>query len=715
MPLESSKLTTLQALPLFTLAEVIAVYWDGESNPPTYYGRAAYNELPNFLDIPYSPIAPRVIAADALTEIPLFPDINSPSFNVTFADSDGDIRSKLMAMKSGGSVKAEIIYYFADVDDSSVMWFGHITHNAPYGVDKQEIEFVTGFQSPEFLLPSEIHMKECSARAFGGELTTTADVYRSICPYDLQTGGSEGVFESGSTPFSDCPRMVKADCTARFGHDRYWPGYDFEAPGVTVSSRFIQTKAVNNDSLLRYPITIVFGAKILMELPVLQFYTRIDSGNNNRGTVHILAEVSNDHVQQIFNAMYSGSTSNVQSYQARNGARGQSPTSWTAGVANYSGRSFLYIVGNHSSNPQSLNVASIKVGCFVHGFDRGRVYTDATTFTNAWTHSRAWPLLELYTNNRWGLGYRHDRFELADWVTLADWMDEDYTFTLPFPSGDKTWDITERTIFDAALTALPAAEQITNICRTGRFSVPYQRDGKYTVRPLKKASSGDLSGAAEFTDAIGGNIKRTSSDSTLKLQQTDPKSLPNTVVSTFEDADNNDIQRPVTCRDMDQLARAGASLGSGGFLEVKKSVPAYGVRRLQECIAFGYSVLWFGEFDSGGIYNNCKATFVTTLREALNLDKFEVIKLVTDQPLPDAPDATSLEYFRVVDGKINADGSVSVTCQAYNQNWYDVFESALSGSATEDNTTDDFTARAVVDDATVATAYADGILTVDLS
>ncbi len=726
MALTTDEITALQSADVPALAEIVAVYWDGDENPPTYYGSTAWDELGNFAGCPFSPVEPRLITqrlgngAPGVHAIPLFPDVNSAPVKFRFADTDGTIRAKF-ADKDYRPARFELYHYWPSISPTpDLKVFGHLKRPQIYGLGSQTVDGVIGFRSPEFLVPSETHMKECSARQFGGELATAEEVAQSICPYDLHLGGTVGVNNPDTgEPWTYCLRRDKNDCVARLGSsdaNKFWPGMDFEARGATVSSRFIASKGHPNDSLLRFPIQVVWGAKIIMELPVLQYYTRQDNSNANRGTVHAIVEVSNDEVDSIFNVLFNGSTSNVQSSQIRTGQRGQSPTGWTPVIANYSGRALFYGVGSTSANPGSItNASSIKFGCYVHGFKNGRVYTDAETYTTGVNNNRISALMEIYTNIRWALGYRRERIDLESWADVSNWTREPVRFTLEMQTETKTWDLSARTFFDANMQGTPAKELITDICRTGRFSVPHQRDGKYAITKLSKATTDDLNNAPVFTDAIGGNIDRAGSDSSLKFSQIDPTELKNTIVSNFEDADQNDIRRPVTCKDQDEQARAGAALGQGGFFEQKGSVVAYGVRRLEEALRFGYSVLWFGEFDQGGTRNDLKAEFATGIRRVQGLQKYQIVKIESDQNVFESPEGNPFQYFRVMDGRINEDLTVSLDCQAYNEAAYETFETVLAGGEdppTEAGSVANFDPFELVEQISPSVAYGDGYVEV---
>ena len=48
-----------------------------------------------------------------------------------------------------------------------------------------------------------------------------------------------------------------------------------------------------------------------------------------------------------------------------------------------------------------------------------RSTTDSTTYIRTYTTNRAWCLLDLYTNRRYGLGIDISRFVIQDWIDLA--------------------------------------------------------------------------------------------------------------------------------------------------------------------------------------------------------------------------------------------------------------------------------------------------------
>jgi hypothetical protein len=690
MPLSSGNLTALQAVEKPQLAEVLKVFWNGEADSTQirYYAVSNWAELGNFNSIPFAPIEARLITAKLADGTPsahtyeLNADINSETMQFVFADTDHDIKTRFQTYKS--SIRCELYYYFPQIAATSLQWFGHLEKPQIYGLAKQTVIAQNGFRSREFLIPSEIRTKECTARVFSGKLATQDDIDRSICPYNKHLGGAVGVNDPvTSAPYTFCPQLTKTDCSDRLGTDIYFGGFDFASSAVQTDPRGAASRSKGNDSFLRQPSRIVWGKKITLDAPILLFRPELDSNNANRGFIAMIVEASNDEVETIFNPIVNQGVTAVQAYNVRLGTRGQAPTSYGGGVSNFSGRAHLFIRAFTAVNPGTLNSASVKAGYYCHGYKNGRIYSTPSVYTKALTQSRVWAILESYTNNRWGLGYRHDRFDLQSFIDAAAWTDQNIRFTLAQENGTtKTWDIQPRTQFDAFLEGRPAAEFLTDIARAGRISVPFQYDGKYTIVPLAKATSGELSAAPVFTD-VGPtrNILFDAEDaSALKISEMDFKDLPNTVVVSFEDAENNDISRPVTCKDPNAAAAVGKMLGSGGFKEEKRSVTGYGIRRLGEAVKFGYSVLWFGEFDRGGLKNNLSAEFATTLRQAINLKTYQVIKIVSSKLNGFlSPEGNAFQYFRVQKMRVNSDLSVTVKAQAYNEAAYAAFETVLVG------------------------------------
>jgi hypothetical protein len=309
-------------------------------------------------------------------------------------------------------------------------------------------------------------------------------------------------------------------------------------------------------------------------------------------------------------------------------------------------------------------------------------HNGSSGFVRQWTSNRVWWLLECYTNQKWGMCYPNttSRFEIDDWITAAAWTDETVQFQHTFPDGEIKTYTRRRTQFDAIMEGRPASEQITDICRSGAISVPFQHEGKFTVREFRAATSGELSAARVFTDrGEGRNIIWDERQPTTSLSQVPDDKVINEIELSFEEAANSDLERPITVNDPDQQLLAGRSLGGDNLKVVPKKFAAFGVRYLEEAIRLAYRLLWFGEFDEGGIENNLRAKFITPLEQVLNIRRYELIQIVSTR-LDDFtfPDTSAIEYFRVLSMRKLSNGQVAVEAQAYNHTAYTAFETVVA-------------------------------------
>ncbi|MEZ5425590.1 MAG: hypothetical protein R2747_04945 [Pyrinomonadaceae bacterium] len=258
-------------------------------------------------------------------------------------------------------------------------------------------------------------------------------------------------------------------------------------------------------------------------------------------------------------------------------------------------------------------------------------------------------------------------------------------FTYTDGEGDDHQYSHQRTQFDAVIEGRPAAEVITDICRAGRISVPFQYEGKYTIQPLKALTSGELSAVPVFIDrGANCNILRTGGGgTTLRIEQEiSDKDLTNEVILSFEYSENFDLERPITVDDPNQKLKAGRSVGQNAPKPNTKNYFAFGTRNESEAIKLAYALLWFGEFDEGGVKNNLRISFEVDYVFALGIKKYDVIKVESDLLTgkgytdPFTLAFTQFQYFRVIQSPKDSGNRVRLFCQAYNEDAVDAFETA---------------------------------------
>ena len=306
-------------------------------------------------------------------------------------------------------------------------------------------------------------------------------------------------------------------------------------------------------------------------------------------------------------------------------------------------------------------------------------HASTATTGRQWSDDRVWWLLELYTNQRWGMGYPISRFTLADWADTSLWGMANVGFEVTFADGETETYNHRRTTFNAILEGRPVEEQIIDICRSGGISVPFQHESEITVTPFRVATSGELAAAKVFTDTgEDKNIVWADGQPAIKLEQTPNDKIVNEIELTFEDAATDDASRPITVNDPNQKLLAGRELGDNNLKTVPKKYTAFGTNILGEAIKIAYRSMRFGESDSGGTHNNLKVTFSVPFEIALGSRRYDIIKVQSDLITGFlSPENEQIAYWRFVKTPKTSGGPCENTAQAYNHTAYTNFETDL--------------------------------------
>ena len=310
-------------------------------------------------------------------------------------------------------------------------------------------------------------------------------------------------------------------------------------------------------------------------------------------------------------------------------------------------------------------------------------HNGSTGYVRQWTNDRVWCLMELYTNQTFGLCYPFSRFDTDSFVEASTWSIQTVNFALNSTDGETKNYAGRRTTFDAICEPRPSAEQLTDICRSGGLSVPFEYNGKFMMRTFRAATSDELNNAKVFYDkGDNRNILWQNGRPAITFTKTPNDKVVNEITLVFEAADNNDIERPITVDDPEQKRMAGRSLGDGNLQTVPMRFAAFGIRNLQEAVRLGYRALRFGLNDSGGTQNNGTLKMVVPLIEVIDMIRYDWVR-VESEFLQDFTIGTdngtdnwieTPEYFRVMSVRIIGDGVAEITAQAYNHSAYLDFE-----------------------------------------
>ncbi len=687
MPVDDVKIAAIRSRSIagerIAVCEYVRVDWDDVTS--VYYGAAAYHEVSPFTNIGVT-IEPRLMSAaarDPFHSLELNPDLRTESVSVTFEDIDKDITNKFQTYSSG--VACEFFLYYPCEDYHHPLWSGQLQAPDVYGWKSVTAKATNGFRSRESLLGSRRRPRECTAGVFAGKLPDADAVRSSLCPYDKHIGGSVGNFKTGSTPYSDCPKTESA-CVARLGNGGlYFGGFSTDATAVvTDTGTGYLARSKGNTSALKDPIRVIFGEKQLKENQLLLWRREINQGNPNFGHVRGVWEVGEGPVDSIYNITVNEKFTGQEHIWIRYGTRGQARGAFAPNMSNFSGtahyQALLPQVNAAEYTPSDLNS-----GCMVRGFAEVCVYTDddPVTKTRTYSNNRVWCLLEIYKNQKFGLGYAESRFTLADWITEADYSEEIVTHSALFEDGEEVEYVNQRSTLNVILEGRQVGEQIEDICRSGAISIPFENEGKYTLRSFRVATAGELSAARVFYDSGDDvNICWDGGRPSIELSQTPDNKVVNEVEVRFEEATNNGTERPLTVDDPNQKLLAGRQLGPDQSLSVPKKFTAFGIDNLPEAVHLAYRLLKFGESDQGGIQNNLRVKMTVPFEHALGLVRYDLIKIVstlldpftvgTNNGVEDLTETP--EYFRILSLKKISSNRCEITAQVYNHTAYTAFE-----------------------------------------
>jgi len=160
--------------------------------------------------------------------------------------------------------------------------------------------------------------------------------------------------------------------------------------------------------------------------------------------------------------------------------------------------------------------------------------------------------------------------------------------------------------------------------------------------------------------------------------------LPNRIVVNYDDATKENKQIPLTFEDVPQQLRAGRSFGDTTRRTVEREFVAFGVTDAGEAARLGNLLLDLGEFDEGGLRNNLRVIFTAWYLDAVNLHKYQVIRVASNKldVLNDVRADQELEpfsYFRIRTIRRLPDLKVEISAQAYPVEYYERLELLTQG------------------------------------
>ncbi len=654
------------------VAELVAVSW-GDPDSTIYYCSTQADEVFSTpgTDFPVRPVEVR-FEANQFLDLPIEDGVADSSIDLDFWDADGEIAR--LHFVHGQGVRVEVFYYFPDYKLLLSQWHGHLGQPDDANGERFKVSAAYGFRSALLPLPRRAFYTGCQA-VYGGLLSTQAEIDEGDCPSNIHLpGGTIGNLNpSTGLPFPSCPRNNRHECVIRIEPEDT-PDYlalsylGFDTQTDSYPNAKLTSTSRGNENNLKRPLRRSYGDRLIKDLDLIAYSPELDTKHPDKGWVLCMFAIS-DGVQLSLSAFQINNTLVGYEHQtSRLGLKRQSPTWFTPHVANYSGTTLA--VGRIQGDFGNV------VGSDLSGQIRGggqadiRVYSDPETFSEQWTINRAWVLLDVERNKRWGHGIDPQRMVLKDWIDLAGWSDD----TVTSVAADGTASSGTRTTFVGELLDKTAQRQITDICLSGCFTLPFPHRGKTRIMALAREERLDL--CPVFTDQGEQRniIVADNGNSLLSYSRMDDKELPNRVVVTFEDAEHDHQEHPETFEDLPQQLRAGRAFGDTSQRPVEKQYSLFGVETIGQATRLGNRILDLGPFDGTGdecgLENNLRITFTTWFTETLTLHKYKVIRVISPKL-----QLYGFEYFRIRSLARKSDLQVEISAQAYPVPYYDMLES----------------------------------------
>jgi hypothetical protein len=685
--------------------EILTIYWQGGVRTRHYSDGRWVDDFPALTGFGFDVIDARFTRKDWFVELPRTTEISDDVVKLKMWDADAVLISEFL--NSGEGTRCRVAQYFPDYGLVNEIWWGFLKQPKETEGLWFNIEAASGLRSPNLIVPRRAIYPGCQA-TFGGLVnpdtgTPYFDTQAKLnppnndCPYNRHIGGTVGLLNAG-VPFTSCPRRVPADCNARLQ-----PPYNksYEAFDVVLEDQGFghkTTRSFANESILRTPLRVVYGYRWIRNLVLLAYVTEpyADSGNNGflrtlwaicEGPIVGAAESSDSWAAEgpgspyvagpfvTMSSKFSGFTiNNIQQTNMHSDYAGiwgiprQSATTFTTNVLNYPNTSVMRIDYGRGDF-RDFNTDSLQCNAIIKGKKDVAVYATATTppdtVDRMYTTNRAWCLLDLYTNKRYGLGIDISRFVIQDWIDLATYCN---TFVSSIDETGGTVSI-PRTTFNADITEGKWSDHLNDICLAGMFTLPYYHQSKIRIEPLEVTTPTSAPVFSDQgTDGTVRNIIFSNNQSTLVYSRESDSKIPNQIKINFDDTQYENQSRPLVLNDEIQQMKAGVAAGDNTSRPVTKEYNAVGTMYMSEAYRMAKRILDLGPFEQGGIVNNFKIKFTTwsLLSDTLGLHPYSIIRVVSQtvnrfQEAPGYP----YEYFRVLKLTRKADLKMDIEAQLF--------------------------------------------------
>jgi len=656
-------LADLQAGKAIYSAEYLRIDWATGSK---YYGTSAYGSVSPFRNIKKytngNIIEPRIMGKP-FQNFEINGDIKTENIPITFDDSEMTGFTEAGWMKSTfdtyGTAYCQLFIYYPQYDYHKTEWFGQVLKPTEDSRFVIKTMLTNGYRSRERFIPNRATLEECSG-PYGSTLDTLDKVATNICPSDIHL--KDGTI--GNPGFKSCPQDP-AGCLARLGTSKYYPGLKLrDIPPIPTGSHPGETSISKPNTLIRSkPNPWIFGTVHLRNPDILISRRNPNTQHPEDAWIEVVYRIG-EAVQSISNLKINGKIQQNQHWTTRLGQRGQ-PGFPFDGARTQTASGTATLMVRYGYVDPNVVASSLEMECDIVGYNEVAVWTDTSTFTRKFSDDRLWCLIEMYTNQKAGLKYESGRFWIDKALIASEWTRKSTTFTFTAPDGETRVASGRRTTLDAICPGKAAIDVIQEVCNTGRLSVPFQEDGKYSIVPFRVFTEEELDEAIVFSDhGPNENLIPFDMDS-VRFTFTPDDKLPNELSVTFNEQRNFDIPRTIVGNDRDQQYKASKILGDDAFSVVPKEMTAFGVRSEQEALKILYYWLWYGEGETGGTKNNCFVTLRCPVEWTHALPRYMPFRLsLESQTIPTGPTGASQIETATAAGTASSSGNITVTVTA---------------------------------------------------
>lgn len=638
--------------------------------------------------VPSDEVASVAPPLDSPIELRIIPDSNPDwflpvSMDATIGDEevdlemwDGDEGFSQLLVDHGEGVKTTLYYWFPQVELLLPVWLGHLGLEEESTVESVKVKAAQGFRASDVNLPSRAHYDFCMA-VFGGLLLTQADIDENDCPYNFHLGGGIGNNNPDTgLPWTFCDRRDHQSCIDRGVDPKYHLSH------LTMGSTLVngQTHGPNllstsegNETNLPDPVRVVLAPRRIYGMPVMVFRRDLNNNHPDQGWFAAMYEGPEGPQAYVSGARFTvgGKTQNVVAmhYAYRLGTRGQTSAGSDLSSHGYSGTGHLRYNFGYTT-PEEIGPGDATADAFWGGLSNIRVYSDPDTYVETTTSNRAWHILRMLCDKRWGFGLSYELLNIQSFIDAAAWCETSVTFTDTFGTA---WTHIRSDSYPE-LIGKKVQQQFEDICLAGNLSRPFMFDGKINILPLRALTVDELADCPVFTDEgdDGRNVIFEDGKSTLTISRKRDRDLVNRVEASIDDWSKEYVQTPLRpVEDLDAQFRAGSVQGLGTKLKKvnNKQYSFLGIVNEPQAIKMQWSILDRGPFDEGGLQNNLTLKFKIWFMDSLDLHLDKVIKVTSSRLVK-----YGFTYFRVKKMQRQSDLTVELEVQAYNETYMNAFE-----------------------------------------